>query len=94
MTRYGTEDRRVIGTIATDRSYQFLRVITRVGHTEGPQRVASGYDVSGLNSDIAMQRARGEAGGVGGRRRESPAYAVENQRDRGSPCGDICGRSD
>lgn len=43
----------MIGTIATDRSYQFLRVITRVGHTEGPQR-----DVSGLNADIAMKRGR------------------------------------
>jgi len=54
MNRYGTGDRRVIGTIATDRSYQFLRVITRVGHTESPQSVVSGHDVSGLNADIAM----------------------------------------
>lgn len=54
MNRYGTGDRRVIGMITTDRSYQFLRVITRVGHTEGPQRIVSGHNVSGLNADIAM----------------------------------------
>lgn len=73
----------MIGTIATDRSYQFLRVITRVGHTEGPQRAASGHDVSGLNADIAMQQTRGEPGGCKReRRREFPAYAMENQRDR------------
>lgn len=73
----------MIGTIATDRSYQFLRVITRVGHTEGPQRVVSGHDVSGLNADIAMVAGRWRSGkGVGRGRREFPAYAVENQRDR------------
>lgn len=71
----------MIGTIATDRSYQFLRVITRVGHTEGPQR-----DVSGLNADIAMKRGRErereKEGGAGRRGRGFlPAYALENQRE-------------
>lgn len=67
----------MIGTIVTDRSYQFLHVITRVGHTEGPQR-----DVSGLNADIAMKRGRErERRWRRKTRKESlPAYALENQR--------------
>lgn len=79
----------MIGTIATDRSYQFLRVITRVGHTESPH-------ISGLK-----RRYRDEVeGDERERKREkkkvmqeedergippSYAYAVENQR--GSPGG-------
>lgn len=45
-----------------------MRVITRVGHTEGPQRAVKWVrDASGLNADIAMkgreERGRGEEGG-------------------------------
>lgn len=49
MSRYGTEDRRVITVIGRNRSYQFLHVITRVGYTEDPLRVVSMHYVSGFN---------------------------------------------
>lgn len=80
---------------ATDRSYQFLRVITRVGHTEGPQRVVSGHGVSGLNTDIATkgEKRRRRRRKRRRRRRETPCLRGEKST-RLNRQGDIYGRSD